>query len=193
MDIGAMGRSYLIDSSSVSMDFKTAGSLIYIVGETFNELGGSEYYKSLGFTGNNVPKVNPKKAKELMDKLSLAMEKGLVKACHDISDGGLGVAIAEMAFAGGLGATIKLSEVPLGEPLDRNDLILFSESNSRFLAEVSLENKDVFEKILGKTPYAVIGKVASSEMLDIYGLKSDKVLSVSIKKLKEAWQKPLNF
>jgi phosphoribosylformylglycinamidine synthase len=180
-------------NKAVSMDFKTAGSLIYIIGTTYNELGGSEYYKSLGFTGNSVPRVNPGKAKELMDNLSVATQKGLVKACHDISDGGIGVAIAEMAFAGGLGATFKLNEVPLGEPVNRDDLILFSESNSRFLAEVAAENKQEFEKMLDKTSFANIGEVTSSEILEIYGLKGDKALSVSIKKLKEAWQKPLDW
>jgi phosphoribosylformylglycinamidine synthase len=187
--------SVMHDSNkAVSMDFKAAGDLIYIIGTTDNELGGSEYFKTLGFIGNNVPRVNPKQAKELMHNLSFAAEKGLVKACHDLSDGGLGVAIAEMAFAGGLGATIKIREVPLGEPIDRNDFILFSESNSRFLVEVALEDKDRFEKAMGKTIFAHIGKVTSSEMLEIYGLiKDDKVLAVPIDRLKEAWQKPLGW
>jgi phosphoribosylformylglycinamidine synthase len=180
-------------NKAVSIDFKTAGSLIYIIGTTYNELGGSEYYKSLGFIGNSVPRVNPGKAKELMDNLSLATARGLLKACHDISDGGIGVAIAEMAFAGWLGATIRLNEVPLGEPVNRDDLILFSESNSRFLAEVAAENKQEFEKAMGKSAFSRIGEVTSPEMLEIYGLKGDKALSVSIKKLKEAWQKPLDW
>ena len=190
--ISAMG--VMQDSNkAVSIDFKTAGSLIYIIGTTYNELGGSEYYKSLGFIGNSVPRVNPGKAKELMDNLSLATARGLLKACHDISDGGIGVAIAEMAFAGWLGATIRLNEVPLGEPVNRDDLILFSESNSRFLAEVAAENKQEFEKAMGKSALSRIGEVTSSEMLEIYGLKGDKALSVSIEKLKEAWQKPLSW
>ncbi len=178
---------------AVSMDFKTPGDLIYIAGTTNNELGGSEYFKSLGFTGNSVPKVNPHRAKELMDNLSLATERGLVRACHDLSDGGLGVAIAEMAFAGGLGATIKLKLVPLGEPMDRDDFILFSESNSRFLVEVAPEDKDDFEEIMDKSIFACIGEVTSSQMLEIYGLKGDKVLAIHITHLKEAWQKPLNW
>jgi len=140
-----------------------------------------------------VPKVNPHRAKELMDNLSLATERGLVKACHDLSDGGLGVAIAEMAFAGGLGATARLKLVPLGEHINRDDFILFSESNSRFLVEVAPEDKDDFEEIMGKTSFACIGEVTSSQMLEIYGLKDDKVLIVPIDKLKEAWQKPLNW
>ena len=190
--ISAMG--VMEDSNkAVSMDFKTAGSLIYIIGVTYNELGGSEYYKGLGFTGNSVPRVNPGKAKEIMDNLSLATEKGLIKACHDISDGGFGVAIAEMAFAGGLGATIKLNEVPLGESIDRDDFILFSESNSRFLAEVAPGDKEEFEKTMSKSAFSRIGEVTSSEMLEIYGLNNKKVLSTHTNELKKAWQKPLNW
>ncbi|MFA6347772.1 MAG: phosphoribosylformylglycinamidine synthase subunit PurL, partial [Dehalococcoidales bacterium] len=85
-------------SKAVSMDFKKNGDFIYIVGNTYNELGGSEYYKSIGYLGNDAPIVNPQQAKKTMDNLSKATEKRLVKACHDLSEGGLGVAAAEMAF-----------------------------------------------------------------------------------------------
>lgn len=180
-------------SRTVSMDFKQAGDLVYIVGSTQNELGGSEYFRSRGFIGNNVPEVNPRLAKELMDSLSAATGKGLVRACHDCSDGGIGVAIAEMAFAGGLGASINLESIPLGEPIDRDDLILFSESNSRFLVEVSPENQTDFEKILDGVSLSNIGQVTDGEILEIYGLKGDKIVNKSISELKEAWQKPIRW
>ena len=180
-------------NKAVSMDFKTAGDLIYIVGTTSNEMGGSEYFRSLGVTGNRVPKVSPKQAKELMGNLALATDRGLVKACHDLSDGGLGIAVAEMAFAGGLGATIRLEQVPLGEAIERDDYILFSESNSRFLAEIAPEDKGKFEKTMGDTVFACIGEVASFAMLEVYGLNGNRVLAVAIDKLKEAWQKPLDW
>ena len=175
------------------MDFKQEGDLVYLVGKTYNELGGSEYFMNNGLTGNNVPVVRLQQARELMNRLSQATEKGLVKACHDLSEGGLGVAIAEMAFAGQLGAVVRLSEVPLGQPIDRDDLILFSESNSRFLAEVAPENKDWFEEIMASTSFALIGRVTDSERLEIYGLDAKKVIDKPIDKLKEAWQKPLRW
>ncbi|MBI2288089.1 MAG: phosphoribosylformylglycinamidine synthase subunit PurL [Chloroflexi bacterium] len=184
---------------AISMDFKQAGDLVYIVGSTQNELGGSEYLKLKGFVGNDVPKVNPRRAKELMDKLSTATEKGLVKACHDCSEGGIGVAVAEMAFAGGLGVKIQLKAVPLGEPIDREDFILFSESNSRFLVEVAAENQKAFEKVMKGTSskslvdLAVIGRVTEDEVLEIYGRDGSKVVAVSLADLKEAWQKPLRW
>ncbi len=175
----------------ISMDFKRAGDLIYIVGTTQNELGGSEYFRAHGFIGNRVPKVNPHQGKELMDKLSLATEKGLVRACHDLSEGGLGVALAEMAFAGGLGATVYLERSPLGEPIERDDFILFSESNSRFLVEVAPESKDEFEEIMSTTNLAFIGRVSDAKMLEVYGVNGRKAVAKSLGELKRAWQRPL--
>jgi phosphoribosylformylglycinamidine synthase len=94
-----------------------------------------------------------------MNALSAAAQKGLGKACHDLSEGGLGVAAAEMAFAGGLGMSLSLKDVPLGEDIARDDYLLFSESNSRFLVEVSPEDRKDFKDVLGGTAFAVIGKV----------------------------------
>jgi phosphoribosylformylglycinamidine synthase len=180
-------------SRAVSMDLKKTGDLIYIVGSTQNELGGSEYFRTLGFIGNIVPKVKPHQAKELMEKLSLATKKSLVLACHDLSEGGIGVAIAEMAFAGGLGVVVTLKDVPLGEPMNRDDLILFSESNSRFLVEVKPSDKDEFEETMSGISFASIGQVTPSAMLEIYGIRDKKVASISIAELKEAWQRPIRW
>jgi phosphoribosylformylglycinamidine synthase len=189
--ISAMGIMQDINRA-VSMDFKRAGNLIYIAGTTRNELGGSEYLAIHGLTGNSVPRVDPQRGKELMGRLSLATEKGLVEACHDCSEGGIGVAAAEMAFAGGLGASIRLKSVLLGEPVDRDDFILFSESNSRFLVEVAPESKENFEKIMGDGS-AAIGEVISSPMLEVYGVGGKRVIKASLSELKEAWQRPLRW
>jgi phosphoribosylformylglycinamidine (FGAM) synthase-like enzyme len=180
-------------SHAVSMDFKAAGDLIYIAGTTHNELGGSEYFKLYGLTGNSVPKVDPYQGKKLMDRLSLATEKRLVRACHDCSEGGIGVAIAEMAFAGGLGATISLRSVPLGEPVDRDDFILFSESNSRFLVEVAPEHKDEFEEVMAGVSLANIGQVTEGEVLEVYGSGDTKLIAASLGELKESWQRPIRW
>jgi phosphoribosylformylglycinamidine synthase len=180
-------------SRAVSMDFKKAGDLIYIVGTTQNELGGSEYFRTHGLIGNSVPKVNPQRGKALMDRLSAAAEQGLVKACHDCSEGGISVAIAEMAFAGGLGASINLKSIPLGEPIDRDDFILFSESNSRFLVEVAPESKTEFEEVMRGISLAQIGQVTNSEILAVYGLSGRKVITEPLSELKEAWQRPIRW
>ena len=173
------------------MDFKRAGNLIYVVGTTKNELGGSAYFGTRGFVGNKVPRVDAKSARELMNKLSQATEKRLVRACHDCSEGGIGVALAEMSFAGGLGANIDLKSVPMSEPVKRDDFMLFSESNSRFLLEVAPENKDEFEKAMKGASFAAIGQVTDTEVVEVSGLNGDKVVNASLSELKEAWQKPL--
>jgi phosphoribosylformylglycinamidine synthase II len=178
---------------AVSMDCKQAGDLIYIIGDTYKELGGSHYYANHGHIGSSVPKVNPEKGKRLMDKLSGAMGRGLVKTCHDLSEGGIGVAAAEMAFAGGLGMTINLKDVPLGEPIDRDDFILFSESNTRFLAEIAPENKKDFEKAMSGVPFAEIGRVTDNNKFEVFGLDGKVVLTAGIAELKEAWQRPLRW
>ena len=178
---------------AVSMDFKQSGDLIYVVGATLKETGGSAYFSARGFKGNRVPRVNPQRAKQLMDSLSRATERGLVRACHDCSEGGIGVAVAEMAFAGGLGATVHLKSVPRGEPIERDDFVLFSESNSRFLVEVAPGNKENFEEVMAATALGLIGQVTDTDVLEVYGLGGKRVVNVATGELKEAWQKPLRW
>jgi phosphoribosylformylglycinamidine synthase len=180
-------------NKAVSMDAKKAGDLLYIAGLTYNELGGSHYYAIHGVMGNRVPQVNPKRGKRLMDSLSAAMDKGLVKACHDLSEGGIGVAAAEMGFAGNLGVTLDLKKVPLGENINRNDTILFSESNTRFLVEVTPENAQSFEEAMGESVCAQIGEFNGSDRLQVYGLDGETVISTPLAELKEAWQRPLRW
>jgi len=190
--ISAMGVMDDVNKA-VTMDCKQAGDLIYIVGATYKELGGSHYYATRGYIGNSVPKVYPEKGKTIMNVLSAAMKKGMVKACHDLSEGGIGVAAAEMAFAGGLGMAVNLKNVPLAEPIDRDDFILFSESNTRFLVEVSPKDKKDFESALSGVDYAEIGRVMNDKKLEVRGRNSKIVLSAGIAELKEAWQKPLRW
>jgi phosphoribosylformylglycinamidine synthase len=190
--ISAMGITEDV-KRSVSMDFKKAGDLIYVVGETKNEIGASAYLDTKGLIGNSVPKVEPAKARMTMEKLALASEKGLVKACHDCSEGGIGVAVAEMAFAGGLGAEIKIKSIPVAEKISRDDFILFSESNSRFVVEVTPENKEKFEKMLNGVVFANIGTTNDTNNLEISGLNGKKIVNEAISDLKEAWQKTLRW
>jgi phosphoribosylformylglycinamidine synthase subunit PurSL len=180
-------------SKAVSMDFKDTGDSIYCVGVTSAELGGSEYFKLKGFVGNRVPRVDARKSRDAMEKLSKATADGLVRACHDCSDGGIGVALAEMAFAGGLGASVSLASLPLSETMTRDDFVLFSESNSRFVVEVSASNRAAFEKTMSGTATALIGEVTGSGRLDISGLKGDRVVSAPVGELKDAWQKTLRW
>jgi phosphoribosylformylglycinamidine (FGAM) synthase-like enzyme len=177
--------------SAVSMDVKANGDSMYVVGETFFELGGSEYYRLNGFIGKTVPKVGGKQAKKTYRALTEAIDLGLVKACHDLSEGGLAVAAAEMAFAGGYGIEMNLLDVPRRN-LNRNDLVLFSESNSRFLVEVSQKAKDDFETLMNGQVLSEIGRVTKTTSLRIRGLTREIVIDASINDLLAAWKGSLS-
>jgi phosphoribosylformylglycinamidine synthase II len=180
-------------TKAVSMDAKGADDLIYILGDTKDEMGGSHYYDIHGFQGNKVPQVDAHSGKKLMNALSQATARGLVKACHDCSEGGLGVAAAEMAFAGGLGKILDLSKVPSSDGLDRNDKLLFSESNSRFIVEVAPEYQQEFEKLLDANDYGLIGKTTADTIFQVIGLNGKTVVKADIYELKETWQKTLSW
>ncbi len=168
--------------NAVTMDIKDEGNAIYMVGKTYDELGGSHYYDLLGAVGKNVPKVRAKEARKNMEKLSEAMRKGLVRSCHDCSEGGIAVAAAEMAFAGGIGVRIDAEKVP--NEADRSYKLLFSESNSRFIVEVAKGNEDEFEKITGA---ARIGETTKERRLTISG-GSGNLIDSDIYELKAAWK-----
>jgi len=176
---------------SVTMDLKEVGNPVYIIGETKDELGGSHYYMIHGLKGNKVPTVNLKKAKKSFDALIESMDKGLVKACHDCSEGGIGVAAAEMAFAGDLGMKIDLKKVPTD--LKRNDKILFSESNSRFLVEVDKSKEKEFEKIIKGNVFGKVGEVANVKKLVVIGLNDKLVVKEDVNELKKVWKSTFNW
>ncbi|MCX5694633.1 MAG: AIR synthase-related protein [Candidatus Omnitrophica bacterium] len=179
---------------AVSMYAKRAGNLIYVVGNTRDELGGSHYYDLYNSVGNQVPKVYPKESLNSFIALSKASEKGLVKSIHDCSDGGLAVALAEMAFSGGLGMQIFLGEVPCVKSAGiNNEAILFSESNSRLEVEVEKARQKDFEKQLKGRPFGLAGCLTDKTDFKIYNLDGEICVDVDVSKLKEAWKKPLRW
>ena len=178
---------------AISMDVKSPGNLIYIIGMTKNELGGSHYYYTHGFIGNSVPKVDTEIAKRTMDLLANATGKGLVRSCLDCSEGGLAVTAAEMSFAGGYGMALDLSQVPVEEEVIRDDTILFSESNTRFVVEVEQQQQNEFEAAIEGISYGCIGEVVENDMFTVLSLTSEKVISEKISDLKEAWQATLTL
>jgi phosphoribosylformylglycinamidine synthase len=177
----------------VTMDAKKAGNFLFIVGETKNELGGSHYYKTKGHTGANVPKVDLETAPKTAEKISTAIDKGLIVSCHDCSEGGLAVALAEMAFAGGLGIEADLQGLVKSEDCGRIDTQLFSESNSRYIVEVEPDNYDAFAKLMLNSPFGQIGKVTKEKTLSIKAEDGRKVIEADIDSLKQAWQKTLDW
>ncbi len=189
----------------VTMDLKRPGNFLYQVGLTKNELGGSHFALVENLTGGDAPKVDASMAKKTFAALHRAIYQGLVRSCHDLSEGGLAVAVAEMAFAGGLGAKINLEKlpspfgrgtqrVPGGEGVSDSEktvILLFSESNARFICEVTPENAAAFEKATSGIACAKIGEVVDNTTLEI--TLEHPVLKANISALKESWQKPLHW
>lgn len=189
--ISALGR---VDDVGrcVTMDLKEPGNALYLVGLTHDELGGSHFHLVENLTGGQVPKVDAGRAGDIFHAVHRAIAKGLVRSCHDLSEGGLAVAAAEMAFAGGLGAEIALEPLPTSDGAKHPLVALFSESNTRFLVEVRPDLAAAFEDCLRGIPHARIGSVTASERLEITG-HGTRVISAQINALKEAWQKPLRW
>ena len=173
-----------------SMDVKQPGDLVYLLGTTCDELGGSEYYAQQGVLGAQVPKVDAPSALKRYRTLNSAQEKKLIASCHDLSDGGLGVALAESAFAGGYGIKVELSEVETDQPL-RDDVILFSESQSRLLITVSPQHKSTFEDLFADQSCCLIGRVTEGAELEITGVTGSPLIRSTNAALKTAWQAPL--
>jgi phosphoribosylformylglycinamidine synthase subunit PurSL len=176
----------------VTMDAKQPGDVVYVLGVTRAELGGSEYYALLGHVGNSVPRVDAAAARRLYEALSAAMAGGLVASCHDCSDGGLGVALAETAFAGGVGMDIDLRLVPGVSDL-RDDVTLFSESPSRFVITVHPPDVAVFEASLQGLPWAAVGHVTETGTFRVVGRSGSVLIETELDRLKGAWQKPLSW
>jgi phosphoribosylformylglycinamidine synthase len=130
--------------TAVTSDFKQAGDVVYLLGETYDELGGSEFYQLYNELGANVPQVRFEAAKALYTLVGKANDQGLIQSSHDLSDGGLAVALAESTFGyEGLGARIELPATDLSATA-----ALFSESHSRFVVTVAPEDVTAFEDIL---------------------------------------------
>ncbi len=174
-----------------TMDVKNPGDLVYILGITRDELAGSEYFNLLGIKGGKVPQPDPYLNKKLYLRLRDAIYQGLIESAHDLSDGGLGVALAEKAFSGGYGISVDLTAIPYEGDL-REDFILFSESAGRILVTVKKEKRKDFEDLMKELPCALIGEVTEEPVLRIKGLNGETLIEENIHELKRAWQEPFS-
>ena len=168
---------------TVTSEFKKAGDEIYLLGETYDELGASEYFGLTGQKGGNVPKVRKEHAKELYLKV-MKISKYL-SSCHDVSDGGLACAVSECAFGGELGADVNAATYLSDEAF------LFSESHSRFIASVSPEKSTLVEKEMGCMAKK-IGIVTDNKKLKI-SIDGRNMVSIDIDKLKNSWRHGLEI
>ncbi len=179
----------------VTMDVKKEGSSIYAIGETKNEMGGSHYNEiiGLGLETGNVPAIDAAKSKRTFAAVEEAIKKKTVLACHDCSEGGMAVALAEMCFAGGIGAEVELRNVPHNGDAINDVVVLFSESQTRFVAEVEKGKEAMFEDAMKKygCSYGMIGKT-KGKYLVIRG-SAGKIIVAGTEELKEAWQGTLRW
>jgi len=182
-------------STCTTMDAKQAGNILYQVGITKRELGGSHWTLVRELDAGAVPTVCTDNCNSVFPAVHQAIKSGLVRACHDLSEGGLAVAAAEMAFAGGLGITLDLSTVPTDQDYSgdtENIVKLFSESNTRFLLEVAPEKCEAFEQVFDGVIAARIGIVTEEDQLVVNNGESN-LFATPLGKLKEAWQSPLRW
>lgn len=172
-----------------TVDFKEPGSLVVVVGLTFPEMGGTEYFSMLNRSGTVFPKVRGKLAKRVFTGIERAIKRGILLSCHDVSDGGLACALSESAFSGGLGVEIELSKVPAICTF-RDDFLLFSESASRFVVTVRERDLDSLRETFRGIPYGVAGRVRKDGRFIVKGLDGKVILDLHIRELKEAWKAP---
>jgi phosphoribosylformylglycinamidine synthase len=172
-----------------STDFKREGNLIFILGKTFNELGSSQFYRINKIKGGIVPKPRPEKTLNLMKKIHTGIKNGLIKSCHDCSDGGLITAICEMMIGGNLGCEVNFIDVLSDEK--EIEVALFSESCGRFVVEIEKEKVKEFEKLFYDEEFSQIGKIKEErEIIGFWGNK--KIFEISLALIYKNW-KSLKF
>lgn len=188
--ISAMGQVADV-AQCVTMDLKEAENPIYLVGTTQRELGGSLLFSVLGLSGGQVPQVAIRSAKLTFEKIHSAITSGLVRACHDLSEGGLAVALSEMAFAGQLGVVVDVTASAQASNLNASEL-LFSESNSRFLVEVAADREKQWQELMGDAKVTRLGQVCAEPNVTIR-LAENVLVDLPWSQLFNAWHQPLNW
>jgi len=196
--ISALGQLDDVNRA-VTMDLKQPGNLLFQIGETKHELGGS-HYSEVGEepasrererpeSAEQVPRVDFERAPRIFAALHHAISRGLVRSCHDLSEGGLAAALAEMAFAGEFGVDVDISSLAAATGLP-DDVLLFSESNTRFVVEVELEHRTAFESGFNDLPLCALGNVTDGTSVRIANA-SQSLVDAAWSELKAAWQSPV--
>jgi len=175
----------------VTMEPKVPGDLIYVLGVTRDELGGSEYYDHFGYIGVNVPRLFPDRSMPLYRAIGEVIRDERAASVHGIYRGGLGVHLALAAIGGHLGLTVDLRKVP-ADQVDRDDVVLFSESAGRFMVTVDPGSRRKFENRLKGLPWACVGTVTAEPVLKISGIQGGILLDIAVDDLREAWKRPFS-
>ncbi len=174
-------------NKTVSLDAKKENDLIYILGETFDELGGSEYLSMKNVSSTKTPIVNTKKNFKMYKDFYKAIQKELIASSISIGKGGLAVAIAKKSIGGMLGVDVSLENLP--GSITRNDLALFSESQGRILISIAPKNKKAFEKTMSGNKIKQIGTVTKKPEIIIKGLSGKKIVNIKLNNAKNQYKK----
>jgi phosphoribosylformylglycinamidine synthase II len=183
----------------ITVDVKDVGNPLFVIGETKEEFGGSEYYKVRRVAGGIVPRSNPEVLKRSMEALREAMGKGLIASCHDVSEGGLAVTVCEMVLGGDIGATLDIASVNPNKPLQglrgrgaephmRSDYALFSESNTRWVVEVWREDASGFEELMNTRGMCIakIGETMGEKRVLVRD-SSKQLVDLSLEEVRKVW------
>ncbi len=167
---------------TVSSDFKKVGSTIVLVGKPdYKNLGGSTYFDLTNSQSINIPKPDLSSINSVFSSITKGIKSGDILSCHDISEGGIAAALAEMCFGAGFGAEININKFNT-----REDYVLFSESPGTLLVEV--DNAKIANKLFEKVPHTILGKTVKSERITVNGFFTIKA---DVNQLKKYWQKPM--
>ncbi len=168
----------------VTSDLKEKGNSIYLINDTFQEMGGSIYYDSLNYESTIVPKVDLEKLSKSYKRILNAMNKKWIRSCHDVSEGGLAIALAEMAIGGDLGLDVNLINIGT----IRSDFKLFSESNTRWVVEIREKDEKEFEKLFSDLNIYRIGKVTDNGEFKIFDGRR-LLINQTINNVRKHWLK----
>lgn len=173
-------------TKTVSLDAKFAGDLIYILGETKNEMAGSEYLSMYNLTGKNIPEVNAVKNLQLYRSLFKAIQNNLVSSSISIGRGGLGISLARKSIGGRLGIDVSIEKIT--GKITRSDFALYSESQGRFLITIAPENKKAFEKVMANNAFSQIGTVTDEQKFKVRGINGREIINIELKNMADAYR-----
>ena len=177
------------DSTLTTPDFKVPGDFIYVVGETHNELGASEFYLMHNETGRNVPKSDLEKIKSRYIKMSEAIKQKLVHSAQYISKGGLIAAVENSAIAGELGVDVKIDSI---DNLLKAYKILFSETTGRFVVSIHPSKKQEFESLMKSQYIREIGTVRSDNQFNVMDY-NEEIIKTNVDMLREVNKRKIRY
>ncbi|MCX7040800.1 MAG: AIR synthase-related protein, partial [Spirochaetes bacterium] len=182
---------------AVTTDFKAAGDLVYLVGETRGELGGTRFERLAGTPLGEGPSARPAAAFSVYRKLHRAIRRGIVRSCHDLSDGGLWAALAECSLGGRLGASIDLEAVPTSRETERetdskrgreSERLLFCETPSRLLVTISPRDHARLARHMAGAPLACIGEVTADAGVRV-AAAGRELATIELGEIARAWKR----